>query len=569
PMHSFDGRFTLVYNGEIYNFKEIKFDLSRVLFGSDSTPYPFKTSSDSEVLLAAFMKYGKDCLQMFNGMFSFAIWDNHKKELFITRDRLGVKPLYYSFNNGKFIFSSEIRAIIQSGQIDKNISRDSLIDYLSYQTVHAPDTILDSVKVLMPGHYLLFDGKDVCINRWWNAIDFIGKSIDEDINDVRKNIRHLFLSSVEQRMVSDVPSGAFLSGGIDSTAIVGAMANMSDSKINTFNVSFGEESFSESYFAKIVANKFHTSHNEIKLNASAFLNTLPEVLSSMDHPSGDGPNTFIISKAVREHGIKMALTGLGGDEMFCGYDLFKSLYSLENKWWLNLVPRFLRLGVSEAIKLKNSSIRSRKMADILSKPIINFDYTYPIIRKILNDNLVRGISKTDVLPMNKVYKFLRLNSLDIKTKKLSKYSLAELSTYLPNILLRDADQMSMAVGLELRVPFLDFRLVQYVLSLDDRMKFPQTPKKLLCDSLQDLIPAEIWNRPKMGFTFPWEHWMKNELKTFCEHNINLLSKYSFIQESVLKNLWQRFLKGDNEITWSRIWHLVVLGNWLHRNGIEQ
>ena len=569
PMHSFDGRYTIVYNGEIYNFKEIKFELSRAPQGSQYGPYPFKTFSDTEVVLAAYIRYGKHCLELFNGMFSVAIWDDFKKELFIARDRLGVKPLYYYASGCTFIFSSEVRTLLKTGYINRRISADSLIDYLSYQTVHAPETIIEGISSLMPGHYLTFCNEELNIERWWNPTDYFEtKTNYSDYNDVKKNIRELFFNSVEKRLVSDVPSGVFLSGGIDSSAVVGAMAQISLEKIDTFNVTFGTSTFSEDVFANQIAKKFNTDHHEISLSPEKFLSLLPEALHAMDHPSGDGPNTYVISKAVKDFGIKMALTGLGGDEIFCGYDLFKRLYSIEKKWWLNAVPRFARIAFAELYKIKNKSVKSQKLNELLTKPIINFEYAYPILRKTLNDHFVKGISRKETMPMNKVYRILRLNSINNKNKLLSKYSIAEMQTYLPNVLLRDADQMSMAVGLELRVPFLDYRLVEFVLSLEDEIKYPKTPKKLLCESLSDIIPFEISTRKKMGFTFPWEQWMKNELKIFCDHYIGVLSSRDEVNGKVINAIWHRFLSGDQEITWSRIWHLVVLGFWLKNNGIE-
>ncbi|MBC7864313.1 MAG: hypothetical protein IAF38_15145 [Bacteroidia bacterium] len=219
-------------------------------------------------------------------------------------------------------------------------------------------------------------------------------------------------------------------------------------------------------------------------------------------------------------------------------------------------------------KLKNKNISGEKIAEVLSKPIVNFEYSYPVSRQVLDDALVKGISKSTHLPFNSVYKIIRLQAIEGKNLRFSKYSVAEMETYMQNVLLRDADQMSMAVALEVRVPFLDFELVQYVLGLNDKFKYPSTPKKLLTDSLGDLLPREIIDRPKMGFTFPWEHWLKNELKSFCEEKIISFGKREYINAEVVNALWSRFLNGDKKITWSRLWHIIVLENWLSENGIE-
>jgi asparagine synthase (glutamine-hydrolysing) len=568
PMHSYDGRYVIVYNGELYNYKEIKFELSRAPLNSGMQPYPFKTNTDTEVLLAAWMRWGKDCLSKLNGMFAFAIWDVQQQELTVVRDRLGIKPLYYYKSESEFIFSSELRALLSTGVFPKQVDADALSDYLRYQTVHAPSTIISGVKMLLPGHFLQLKTSVMQIEKWWALKDHVKLNPEENPLTVQKEIKGLFFSSVERRLVSDVPFGAFLSGGIDSSAVVGAMASVSEAKIETFNVSFDESEFNESVYARAISKKFNTAHHEIKLSPNDFLKELPQALSAMDHPSGDGPNTFVVSKATKQAGITMALSGLGGDELFCGYDIFKRSYSLEKKWWLNLTPRFARKIAAEAIRLKKKSVSGEKMAEVLSKPVINFEYSYPVSRQVLDDALVKGITGKSDLPFNSVYRIVRLQALGEKKLHLSKYSVAEMETYMQNVLLRDTDQMSMAVALEVRVPFLDYTLVEYVLGINDALKYPHTPKKLLTDSLGDLLPREIIDRPKMGFTFPWAHWMKNELKDFCEARLLSFGQREYINGNVIASLWKRFLAGDNKITWSRIWHLVVLENWLQSNKIE-
>ncbi|MBC7862207.1 MAG: 7-cyano-7-deazaguanine synthase, partial [Bacteroidia bacterium] len=256
----------------------------RAPMGSEIKPYPFKTNTDTEVVLAAWLKWGVDCLHKFNGMFAFAIWDKKEKELFVVRDRLGIKPLYYFKNETDFVFSSEIRALLQSGIPGKQLDRDSLIDYLRYQTVHAPSTIISDVKMLMPGHYLVLKKNEMTTKKWWSLKEHVKLNEEENSATVHKNIKNLFFSAVERRLISDVPFGAFLSGGIDSSAVVGAMAQVSTNKIETFNVSFDESEFSEAAYAKIIAKKFNTSHHEIKLSPSHFLYQLPEALNAMDHP---------------------------------------------------------------------------------------------------------------------------------------------------------------------------------------------------------------------------------------------------------------------------------------------
>jgi asparagine synthase (glutamine-hydrolysing) len=565
PMHSYNKRYVICYNGELYNYRELRLQLQRAIQGTQEQPYFFSTQTDTEVILAAYMRWGKDCLQHFNGMFAFTIYDTQEKTIFIARDRLGIKPLYYSFQNNTLIFASEIRSVLQSNLIDKNISRDALVDYLQYQTVHAPDTMIEGVSMLMPGHFIWLEKNEIQIQSYWQIEKSINyDSAEKSYKEICNDVRNLFFTAVERRLVADVPFGAFLSGGIDSSAVVGAMSQVSSQQVKTFSVVFDESEFSEAQYARMISKKFNTDHHEIKLSPAIFLQQLPEALSAMDHPSGDGLNTYIVSKATRNAGITMALSGLGSDEVFCGYDIFKRSYKLEKQWWLNLVPRLFRAPAGLAMKSLGKSVSAQKKGEIISKALINFTSAYPLSRQVLLDDEVKKLINRNDLPMNKVYRFLRLLEYDQKNHRLSKYSIAEISTYMQNVLLRDTDQMSMSVALEVRVPFLDYKLVEYVLGVSDKHKYPHTPKKLLTDSLQDLLPPEIINRKKMGFVLPWEHWMRNELKGFCEEKLDSLEELGLNSVQV-KDLWNRFLKADPRIGWSRIWPLVTLSSW--KNGL--
>lgn len=565
PMHSYDKRYVIVYNGELYNYKELRLQLQRAIQGTTERPYFFSTQSDTEVILASYMRWGKDCLKYFNGMFAFAIYDREQKDLFVARDRLGIKPLYYSVKDKSLLFASELRALLRSGIVEKKINNAALTDYLRYQTVHAPHTIVEDVKMLMPGHYMTFEKGELAQHAWWRPEKNVNyQSEEKNYADICKDVRDLFYAAVERRLVADVPFGAFLSGGIDSSAVVGAMTKVSSQKVQTFSVVFNEAEFSEASYSQLVAKKFGAEHHEIRLTPNDFLDQIPEALNAMDHPSGDGPNTYVVSKATRKAGITMALSGLGSDELFAGYDIFKRSYKLEKQWWLNLAPRLFRVPAGLAMQSFSKSVSSQKIAEIISKPLVNFTYAYPVSRQVLSDSTIRELTGRHELPMNEVYRFLRLLDFEDKGHRLSKYSLAEIGTYMQNTLLRDTDQMSMAVALEVRVPFLDYKLVEYVLGVNDKHKFPITPKKLLVDSLQDLLPPEIINRTKMGFVLPWPVWMKQELRNFCEINLGHLSEIGLNKQEVNK-LWQNFLAGDPRTTWSRIWPLVSLGNWQAHN----
>ncbi len=567
PFISQDGRYILVYNGELYNYKDLKFELQRVEHGSKNIPYIFKTNTDTEVILASYLRWGNNCMKRFNGMFAFAIWDTVEQKLLIGRDRLGVKPLYYQYKNNTLVFASEIRALIYSGIIDKKINPSAVAEYIQYSTVHAPNTMLQDVKVLMPGHFIEFNiqHSTFSILNYWNINDYTKTKQDLSYKETCDKVNELLTASVERRLVADVPFGAFLSGGIDSSAIVGLMSKVSTEKIQTFNVSFDEGEFSEAKYAKQISQKFNTQHHEIKLTPTDFLNQLPEALAAIDHPSGDGPNSYIVSKATKQAGITMALSGLGGDELFAGYDIFKRFYELEKKAWLNVIPAKGLIG--KLISAKKKSVQGDKTSEILALNSINGHQAYPINRKLFNQSDYQSLLKNKYNDSNFIFNLIK-NSTTDKQHTLSRVSLYEIETYMQNILLRDADQMSMAVALEVRVPFLDYQLVEFVLGVKDEYKFPHTPKKLLIDSLGDLLPNEIVNRPKMGFTLPWKEWLKGDLREFCEDNIIQFSKRSFVNREAVLIIWNRFLNNDPKITWSRVWHLVVLNNWINTHHIE-
>lgn len=558
PFFSSDKKIVMVFNGEIYNYIELKQELQH--------DFDFKTQSDTEVIIAAYKKWGIDCITHLYGMFAFALWDDQQQCLYIVRDRLGVKPLYYGEKDGATWFSSEIRALLNTGKFERKISPASLSDYFRYQTVHAPNTIITGIHMLMPGHYMKFkDGKHETICFWEMGKNADRSSADHDASTIRKNIHDIMRSSVEIRMRADVPFGAFLSGGIDSSIIVGLMSEIASQPVKTFSITFHEKEFDESPYSDVIAKKFRTDHTRIQLRAKDFLDLVPEALLAMDHPSGDGPNTYVVSKVTREKGVKMALSGLGGDEVFAGYDIFKRMKALEARQWINKIPRVVRESAGRMAFGLKTSVATEKLSGLLSQPRLDFAHVYPMNRQVLSPPIIAGLLKNNQDISDYYVEKLAAQIQQLDLPILSKVSLAEVGTYMQNTLLRDADQMSMAHALEVRVPFLDHRLIEYVTGIRDEEKYPHSPKQLLTSSFEGLLPHDVIHRPKMGFTFPWSLWMKNELRSFCEENISSLSRVEAIQPAAVQQLWNRFLQNDPIITWSRIWPLVVLGHWVKQH----
>lgn len=558
PMFYQNKRYAIIFNGEIYNFQEIKTELKE---------FSFNSSSDTEVILASYCKWGTSCLEKLSGMFAFALWDTKDKVLFLARDRFGEKPLYYNFSNNILSFSSEIRSLLKSGLVQPKLNMNSLADYLSYQTVHSPNTILNDIYMLPAAHFMLASSKGLEINCYWNPREKINSDISNmPYADICQNINSLLRNSIKQRMISDVPFGAFLSGGIDSSAIVGMMSQETNIPIKTFSVIFNEQEFSEQKYASIIAKKFNTEHHEILLTPKDFLNDIPNALNAMDHPSGDGPNAYTVSKATRNSGVTMALSGLGGDELFAGYPVFKRSYHILRSLRLDLHPQILRKNYALFSRLFLKGIELNKLSNLLSLEELSLKTIYPIFRRLFFDEDLSKLSPNLSYP-----KFLEKKLAGLKLGRnflLSEISIAEFSSYMENILLRDSDQMSMAHSLEVRVPFLDHQLVEFVLSVPDIYKHSKYQKKLLIDSLGKLLPEEILQRKKMGFTFPWKSWLKNELNDFCNNYMSIASTKSYYNKTYIISLWDRFLKHDPTVSWAMIWNIVVLEYWLEKNAIS-
>ncbi len=562
PMQSRDKNLDIVFNGEIYNFHDVRKHLPDI---------SFQTKTDTEVILAAYQKYGKDCLQYFNGMFAFAIWNRKKQELFIARDRLGVKPLYYFVKDGILLFASEIRTLLASSIVPRQLNKEALSNYFRYQTVHAPATLIKDVKVLMPGHHLTINADGLEIRKWWGLKENMSfKSQGKTYSQVCSDINDLLLKSVESRLISDVPFGAFLSGGIDSSAIVGLMSQIQKQRVETFNIAFDEKEFNEAPYAQQVASLFKTNHHELRVKSADFISELPSAIAAYDHPSGDGINQYVVAKFARKSGVTMALSGLGSDELFAGYPIFKRSLQLETYGWLWKTPLGLRKLASKTFQAIKPGPRTQKIGQLLELNNADLESTYPLARQLSQTERLRsllGSGFTTQHEIKSIFDQNRFSETAIKIPLLSQISIAELSSYVSNVLLRDTDQMSMAVALEVRDPFLDYKLIEYVLGVNDDLKTPLFPKKLLVDSLKGLLPETIVHRKKMGFTFPWSSWMRHELRDYCHRSILSFSQRNIVDGETLLAMWEQFLKDHSVSTAQEIWLCVVLEDWLARHQI--
>jgi len=548
------GKYVLIYNGELYNYQQLKKEIN---------DYPYQTTSDTEVIMAAFSKWSINCLEKLDGMFAFAIWDIKEEVLWLVRDRLGVKPLYYFHDSTGFAFSSEKRSLLKSGLINPEIDHQSLFTYLTFQSTGYPNSIIKEIHQIDPGTYLKVSKNAVELKTYWDITHFHQNEI-EDSKQVRKHVFNLLLDAVQKRRSSDVELGVFLSGGIDSSAIVGLMSLGSNQHINTFNLANTKKEYDESGYAESIAKRFSTSHSKILLNTDEILSKVTDGLKAMDSPTADGINTYLISSAMRSTGLKVALSGIGGDELFVGYPGFTQYYNANKLRNAFRVSYALRKPLAYLMSSLGSG-KTTRLGRMLAFKNPSIDLVYPILREILPPKLIRNFIKSET-DASILGQFLSTKSTALKSFELySQYSIAEYLGYSQKTLLKDTDQMSMAVGLEIREPFFDYKMIEYVLALPDHFKYPTSPKRLLVESVYPILPQEIANRSKQGFLLPWKSWMQNELFTLCDFHIRSFSERDYVHAKPLLEYWHRFLKNDPNIRWMELWQIVVLDFWLQKN----
>jgi asparagine synthase (glutamine-hydrolysing) len=559
----------VTYNGETYNFMKVRADLER----GGAT---FSSKTDTEVLLRGYDAWGIDVLHRMRGMFAFALWDQAKSRLFIARDRLGIKPLHYFKGDGFLIFASEVRALLATNLVPRRLDPTALWQYLGYQSIPAPRTLVKGVMALEPGCWMTVEaGGHVTQRQYWNMLNAASTPIDVSPAEARRRVGDLLRDAVTCHMVSDVPVGAFLSGGIDSSAVV-ALMRESGFVPRTFSVGFNEDAFDESAHADLVARLYRTEHTHVQLTGPDLLDQLPGALRAMDQPTGDAVNTYVVSKAVRERGITVAQSGLGGDELFGGYPSFARLSrvaDLTRLWGRS--PELLRAAAAGAVRvLGRSSVQANKAAAVIESDG-TISSMFPLSRQLLSveqrlsliDDTVLASVSDRADPYDQLLAQAYADAP--KATLFAQISFAEARTYMHDVLLKDTDQMSMAHALEVRVPLLDHLLVELVTALPASVKQSDgVPKRLLVESLGGLLPDSIVNRPKQGFALPFDPWMRGPLRAFCEGRLgdHGLAARGLMKPEALRRLWRSFLEGGRDVSWSRLWALVVLDCWLDNHG---
>jgi len=569
PMHDPATRNWIVYNGEIYNFRDVRKELEK-------EGIRLSSHTDTEVVLKSYAHWGTQCLDKFRGMFAFAIWDTRKRRLFLARDPMGIKPLYYAEAGPYFLFASEVRTLLGTGLVCQRISQAGLLNYLTFGSAYDPLTLVEGVRALPPGHTLTWENGQIRVTKYWDLLDDIPSDFSRTSavpSGSDSGIRPLLEHSVRSQLVSDVPIGIFLSGGIDSSALV-SIVSRGGVTPTTFSIVFREADFSEAQFSRAVAERFHTDHHEINVSQDDVLTALPEALRAMDLPTMDGVNTFFVSREARRAGVKVALSGLGGDEVFAGYSTFRTVPQMErSSKLLGTFPKFARATMGKVFRsFAPDSDQNRKLATL----IVEDDsvlHPYFVARMLFTPQQCASLFQnlTEETWLAAIASQQEWLSRSLSLDPVNRVSYLELRCYMLNTLLRDADFMSMSQGLEVRVPLIDHQLAKAVLSMPGNSKVGDTPKALLVNALDASLPDEIVHRPKRGFTLPFEDWMRQQLLQKVEYllgekRIDEGPLGMLLNGKEVNQVWNNFL--GRTTSWSRSWALYVLQSWCELHDVS-
>ncbi|RMF44746.1 MAG: asparagine synthase (glutamine-hydrolyzing) [Planctomycetota bacterium] len=562
PMSNEDGSVWLVFNGEIYNFP----DLRKRLEGSG---HQFRSHSDSETIVHLYEDLGVEALDHLNGMFALALWDRQRRRLILARDRLGKKPLFYQFQHRRLLFGSELKALCQVPDFQREISPGAIDKFLTYQYVPHPDCIYQHARKLPPGHYAVIDEEGLKVRRYWK-ID-LGRESDIAPREAVEETQRLLTDAVRIRLRSDVPLGAFLSGGVDSSLMVALAQQQLDVPLHTFSIGFNEADFDETRYAALVAGWVRSQHHEYKVTPDA-VDILDRLVWHYDEPFGDSSAipTWYLCQWTREH-VTVAISGDGGDELFAGYDRYRALWL--SRWFDRLIPAGPLLGsrwvqgLPASTRQRSFVRRLQRFGEALNQPLarryMNWLQIFPepMRADLYQDDLV------EQLPDEDPFEFFESAWNAVGNRDLvSKASLADLMTYLPCDLMTKVDIASMAHSLECRQPMLDYRLVEFAAALPSRLKFRWGRGKLLLrDAFGPLLPRQIWTRRKMGFGVPLGSWFQRELRPLTEERLlgSEARCHRYFRPDALRTLVDQHMQGRVNHCY-RLWNLLVFESWMRR-----
>ena len=567
PFITGDKRFCLSANGEIYNYLSYRSELEKL-------GCRFKSQSDSEVILHGYLVDGVDVVKKLRGMFAFAIYDKNEKILMLARDRQGIKPLYYYIDENHLIFASELKPILKSGLVPNQLNPISLYRYFTYGVVPEPETLIRGIKILLPGNRLIMRKDQVKVERYWQYPSPSKEKYSQETASLE--VRQLLDDSIKVHLQTDVPLGIFLSGGIDSTIIASLAVKHSSSRIKTFSIGFedGSKHLDERSIARKTANYLQTEHHEYILTGYDIETELQKIITYMHQPSFDGINTYFISKFTRDADIKVALSGLGGDELFGGYGTYKFLVKWGRlaQYWGVLPSQTKKIIIKFFTSITKSPLRKQKLSRL--KEVNDFYSLYALVRANGWFNADSNLYKKDfsqivekINTSNKVLECLKENVDEENHWRMTQK--LEMKNYMCWRLLRDTDAMSMAHSIETRVPLIDDKIIDYVMSLPTHWyEKSGWPKKLLVESASDIIPKFVLNQPKQGFQLPMNIWMNGNLKPIVKDiflNNSRLNSLIFNYNSFNK-IYEQFKEG--KLSYEEIWKYIVLELWFDKMNIS-
>ena len=575
PMLSPCERYSLVFNGEIYNHLTIRTDLER-----EGGAFEWRGHSDTETLLAALRHWGlKKTLKQLNGMFAFALWDSQEKSLCLARDRMGEKPLYYGHNNGCFFFGSELKAFKAHPQWQAEVDRDALALFMRHNTVPAPWSIYKGIKKLSPAHYVVITDLGRQVSKpycYWNLVEIAEQeAVTDDAESLTDGLDSLLRESIKSRMASDVPLGAFLSGGFDSTIVTALMQAQSTKPIKTFTIGFNEQGYNEATHAKAVAKHLGTEHTELYVTPADAMAVIPQLPSIWDEPFSDSSQipTLLVSQLARKD-VTVSLSGDGGDELFCGY----SRYELGNNIWskLKLLPlparqlmasfmqvfpgksvEYLMQFLPKQFQIPHFADRLPKFAGVIKRKSAAGYYQNFISHWKHPDQLVLGATEPETI-------FNHSDRQPKLTDFREQMMFLDSVTYLPDDILTKVDRASMAVSLEARVPLLDHRVVEFAWKLPMSMKYKNGKgKHILREVLYRYVPRELMERPKMGFGVPIDEWLRGPLREWGEELLSekRLREEGFFNPVPIRKMWQEHVSGKRRWHYY-LWDVLMFQAWL-------
>jgi asparagine synthase (glutamine-hydrolysing) len=562
PISNEDKRIWIVFNGEIYNYPELRSELEK-------RGHRFSTRSDTETIVHAYEEYGEDCVNKFNGMFAFALWDRTNQRLVLARDRLGVKPLYYFLNDRCLVFGSELKAILEYREIPRNIDFEALNTFLTFEYIPAPLSIFKDVKKLLPGHLLILQDGEVSIRRYW---DLHFSPLQGSEKDYAATLYDLLKDSVRMRLVSDVPLGAFLSGGIDSSTIVCLMSETMDRPVKTFSIGFDDPSYNELRYARMVARHFGTDHHELTLKPD-IVNLVRDLIERLDEPLSDVSifPTYLVSRLAREN-VTVVLSGDGGDELFAGYEWYVADKIAR---YYHVLPAVMRdRWIPKAISCLPPSPRKKGFINklkrfvegsVLSDSLQHFRWNIFLTEAekglLYSEDLKKSVDHLDPCSHFTAY----LNAFK-NADRLWQEQFADIKTYLVDDILVKVDRMSMANSLEARTPYLDFRVVEFVAGLPSHLKLNGlNTKYLLKRCMTGKLPQEILNRKKEGFSIPMKNWLRHEIRPLMQEVLSTkqIEENGFFNPRHVEKLKSDHLQGIANHS-HQLWSLIIFEMWRQR-----